>query len=39
VLVCEEPPSLADDDVEVWVEELSELSVPDVVEEPVEVPV
>jgi hypothetical protein len=39
VLVVEEPPLLAEDDVEVWVEEEFDPSAPEVVEEPVEVPV
>ena len=39
VFVCEEPPSLADDELEVWVVALFDPSWPDVVEEPVDVPV
>jgi hypothetical protein len=39
VLVCEEPPSLADDELEVWVDALFDPFAPDVVEELVDVPV
>jgi hypothetical protein len=39
VLVCEEPPLLADDELEVFVDALLDPSCPDVTEEPVDVPV